>query len=147
MCTALGRRVEHITIFFFLFLNLLDFFKKNTNPSSHSLLSSHSLHTPFQSSESISMAAADCKATGSGTGVCPYCMYWLFGSLFSLDVYLAQPRYSREGLGPFYKAMCISTIFKAQALHINETWERGPGITESWKELASAWPQEAGACV
>ena len=33
-----------------------------------------------------------------GTGIGFYCLYWLFGILLSLDVYLAPPRCSREAL-------------------------------------------------
>ena len=42
------------------------------------------------------MTGADCRATGSGTRICPCCLYWLFGT-FSMDGYLAQPEYSGEG--------------------------------------------------
>ena len=35
--------------------------------------------------------------TDSDTGMCIYCIYLLLGFLFSLDIYLAQSRCSREG--------------------------------------------------
>ena len=34
-------------------------------------------------------------------------LYWLFGILFSLEGYLVQPRYSREGLGPSSKQCAL----------------------------------------
>ena len=37
-------------------------------------------------------------------------MYWLFRNLFFLDRYLAQPRYSREGLGPSSKQCALPSL-------------------------------------
>ena len=53
------------------------------------------------------MAGVDCRATGSGTRTYPYCLHYLLGNLFSLDEYLTQPRYNREGLGPFPKQCAL----------------------------------------
>ena len=36
----------------------------------------------------------DYGTTGCGTRIYPYSLYWLSGGPFSLDGYLAQPRYS-----------------------------------------------------
>lgn len=46
------------------------------------------------------VAGADWRATGSGARICPCCMHRLFGILFSLDVCVAWPGCSGEGLGP-----------------------------------------------
>ena len=56
------------------------------------------------------MAEEECWATGRGTRIYLYCLYWLFGKLFSLDGYLAQPRYGREGLGPCTKQCALPSL-------------------------------------
>ena len=56
------------------------------------------------------MAGTDWGPTGSGTGIYLYYICWLFGILFSLDVYLVQPRYSREGLRPFPKQCALPSL-------------------------------------
>ena len=56
------------------------------------------------------MAASDYGATGSGNRIYPYCLFWLFGNLFSLDRYLSKPGYSTEGLGPSPK-QCASPLW------------------------------------
>ena len=40
----------------------------------------------------------------------PYFLNWLFGNPFSVDGYLAQPRYSREGLGPSLKQCALPSL-------------------------------------
>ena len=54
-------------------------------------------------------------------GFIPYCMYWLLGNPFSLDGYLAQLRYSREGLGPSSKQCVLSSQ------GVDGKWGRGEG--------------------
>ena len=48
-------------------------------------------------------AGKDLGATGSGSRIYFYCLYQLLGNPFSLDGYLAWPRYNRESLGPTLK--------------------------------------------
>ena len=68
------------------------------------------------------MAGADCRATGSGSRAYSYCLYWLFGNPFSFDGYLAQPRYSRVGLGPS-PSMCLPSLRSGWGVG----WEVGRG--------------------
>ena len=42
---------------------------------------------------------AEWEANDNGTGICFYCMYWLFGILIYLDAKLPKPRWSGEVLG------------------------------------------------
>ena len=80
------------------------------------------------------LAGAECGATGSGTRIYPYCMYWPFGNLFYLDGCFAQPRYSREGLGPSLKQCALPSL--------RSGW--GVRWGSKWKELEEGREKELG---
>ena len=56
------------------------------------------------------VAGVECEAPSSGTRIYPFCLYWLLENPFSLDIYLAQLRCSRESLGPSPKQCALPSL-------------------------------------
>ena len=54
-------------------------------------------------------------------------MYWLFGNLFSFNIYLSQPRYSREGLGPSSKQCDLPSLRSGWRMGVGKMEEMGGG--------------------
>ena len=81
------------------------------------------------------MVGADCRASGSGTRIYPYCLYWLFGNPFSLDGYFAQARYRREGLGPSPKQCALPSLWSGWMVVSREggrNGRRGESVNWDW---------------
>ena len=55
-------------------------------------------------------------------------MYWLFGILFSLDVYLAQPGCNRKGLGLYIEQGALSSLRIGEVCVEGVGGEEGVGI-------------------